>query len=264
MGAATLGILTLNVGSPSTSRAERQLGWLQDRPEGIFVLTETSNGDGSRLLAERLAGAGWDVRFPEPDPGERGVLIASRVRLKARGTNMVDYLPSRAETVAVGDLDVIGLYVPSRDASIEKVERKQRFLAAVSNAIATWPEKNAIAIGDFNILEPVHIPRWEFFRDWEYRYYEDLIERGWVDAFRISHPSGMEYSWVSHDNKGFRFDHVFVTRALEDRVVRCEYVHETRETKITDHSALTIDLISAEIESLDVEESFARGSLTLF
>ncbi len=46
----TLRVLTLNVASPSTARAERQLAWLSERPEQVLVLTELSSGAGSRLL----------------------------------------------------------------------------------------------------------------------------------------------------------------------------------------------------------------------
>jgi exodeoxyribonuclease III len=264
MNTSTLGILTLNVGNPSTARAERQLEWLADRPEGIFVLTETSSTGGSRLLAERLAGAGWEVRFPAPEEGERGVLVASRVRLEPRDGDLVEYLPARAEAVAVNDLDVIALYVPSRDESLVKTERKQRFLATLSQVLAARPERGAIAIGDLNILEPAHRPRYGFFKDWEYAAYDDFLDRGWVDAYRLHHPDSMDYSWVSLDNEGFRFDHVFVTHALAERVRRCDYIHETRETELTDHSALTVELIAHDVEFLTVDASLSGEPPALF
>lgn len=264
MNAKALGILTLNVGNPSTARAERQLEWLAERSDDIVVLTETSSTGGSQLLAKRLAGAGWDVRFPQPKGGERGVLVASRVQLEPRSGDLVPYLPARAEAVAVGDLDVIGLYVPSRDESLVKSERKQRFLSAVSQALAARPERGAVAIGDLNILEPTHRPRYAFFKDWEYAAYDEFLVQGWVDAYRLHHPDRMHYSWVSFDNDGFRFDHAFVTRALAERVLRCDYIHETRETELSDHSALTLEVVVSDVDVLAVDPSLSGEPPALF
>src|SRR5437870_5672500 len=113
----SLGVLTLNVANPSAARAERQLAWLSERPEHILVLTETSSGAGSRLLLERLAAADWEVRSGALQDRERGVAIATRVRAAPRDGNIVDYLPFRAEAVSLQRIDVVGMYVPSRDES---------------------------------------------------------------------------------------------------------------------------------------------------
>jgi len=75
------------------------------------------------------------------------------------------YLPSRAAAVILpapaGALRVIGLYVPARDASLGKTERKRTWLAACDAALAaTVGEMPAIVLGDLNILEPDHWPRY--------------------------------------------------------------------------------------------------------
>jgi exodeoxyribonuclease-3 len=189
----------MNVGNPSRQRAERQLEWLDQRDEDVLVLTETSASQGSDLLAARLSGVGWDVRYPLPDPGERGVLLASRARLLPRERDFVDYLPPRVEaaTVAGGALHIVGVYVPSRDASVTKTERKQRFVGALTAALDTRPSNPRVLIGDLNILEPDHRPRYPWFSDWEYALYEGLLAAGWLDAYRLTHPTGMEHSWIS-------------------------------------------------------------------
>jgi exodeoxyribonuclease-3 len=184
-----LGILTLNIANPSAARAERQLAWLSERPEHVLVLTETSPGAGTRLLFERLAAAGWEVRAGALDARERGVAIASRVRAAPRGGDIVDYLPSRAELVALERLDVVGLYVPSRNESAEKTERKRRFCAALSRFLAERPARDVVVIGDLNVLEPTHRPHYGIFRDWEYRLYDEFLVRGFVDAYRLRHLS---------------------------------------------------------------------------
>jgi exodeoxyribonuclease-3 len=261
-----LGILTMNIGNPSVNRAERQLKWLATRPEQLLVLTETCDSAGSGLIAQRFVSAGWDVRFLRPGASERGVLIAARVMLDARRGDLTPYLPARAEltTLAGGTVDIVGLYVPSRDGTAAKIERKQRFIAAVTRALAARDRRPAVLVGDLNVLEPTHRPRRHEFLDWEYAFYEGLRAAGWEDAYRLVHPERMEYSWVGPDEDGYRFDHVFVTRELSDSMEACGYLHETRELGLTDHSAMSILLSGVTAEPLDVDASLTREHRALF
>lgn len=237
-----LGILTLNIANPSTARAERQLPWLAQRPEQVMVLTETGSGPGTRLLLDRFSGAGWEVRATTPQHRERGVAIVSRLRARQRAGDVVPLLPARAELVGLGEIEVLGLYVPSRDESMEKVGRKHDFLRALSESLAHRPNRDTVVIGDLNVLEPGHYPRHAAFRDWEYGFYDKLGQRGFTDAYRHCHPDAIEHSWVDFENRGYRFDHAFVSASLEAQVVGCSYVHATREDGLSDHSALSLQL----------------------
>ena len=161
-----LSLLTLNIGNPSVARARRQLAWLIRRDEQVLVLTETKGSPGCRLLAEEFTAAGYAVHYPRPDPGEYRAMIVSTVPARPDDGfgDRVGYLPSRAAAVILpapaGPVRVIGLYVPSRDASIGKTERKRQWLAACDTALAaTVGEMPAIVLGDLNVLEPDHWPR---------------------------------------------------------------------------------------------------------
>jgi exodeoxyribonuclease-3 len=259
-----LRILTLNVCNPSRARAERQLQWLSGRPEQILVLSETSDAGGSELLAERLRSAGWEVRFPVPQTGERGVLVASRVALAAVPTMTVSYLPHRVAAVSIGTLEIIGVYAPSRDESAQKIARKRRFLAELLTVIGARPSVETVVIGDLNIVERGQRSLGGTFRDWEYELYEELPALGWLDAFRALHADRTESSWVDPDGVGFRFDHCFICGALANRLRRCDYLHETRETGLTDHSALTLELRADNLKPLDVSPSLDGAPPTLF
>jgi exodeoxyribonuclease-3 len=260
-----LEILTLNIGNPSRERAARQLDWLQRRPEGVVVLTETAPSRGCDLIVERLSEARWEVRFSRPVEGERGVLIASRVRLAERGDDMLGYLPARAERAlpAGTTLEIVGAYVPSRDASAGKTERKRRFIEGLSDGLEEAPSCGVL-IGDLNIIEPGHQPSYAWFQKWEYDFYRGLLDSGWVDAYRLCSPEGIEHSWVGYEGDGYRYDHAFVTAGLAERVLSCAYVHETREHGLTDHSAMTLTLQLAGAQPLEVEESFTGEPATLF
>lgn len=257
-------ILTLNVCSPSRPRAERQLDWLSERHEQVFVLTEIGTGEGSQILADRLRGAGWAVRSMAPRDGERGVMIASRLALKSQQPSPASYLPERASEVVVGNLGLIGVYAPSRDESALKIARKRRFLAELLTVLGSREPIATVLIGDLNVVERSNRGSDRLFQDWEYELYEELPHIGWLDAYRALHPERVELSWTDTEGNGYRFDHCFITADLRTHLARCEYVHETREIGLSDHSALVIQLDSISASPLPVDPSLAEGPPSLF
>ncbi|MCW2934363.1 MAG: hypothetical protein JWM19_5325 [Actinomycetia bacterium] len=256
-----LSLLTFNIGNPSPERAERQLAWLASRDEQVLVLTETKASAGCKLLNDAFRSAGYAVCFPAPGPGEYGTMIVTSVTATPDPFgDQVGYLPSRAAAMILpapdGPLRVIGLYVPARDASPEKTERKRKWLAACDAALATAVTgMAALVLGDLNILEPGHQPRYPFFAPFEYDFYLSLSEvHGLADAFRHLHPDDAEYSWVGRTGDGYRYDHALCSRALRDRVTACEYVHQPRTDKLSDHSALSMRLDLAPPQALETTD----------
>ena len=250
MSSPGLSLLTLNIGNPSPDRARRQLAWLVRREEDVLVLTETRASAGCRLLAENFTAAGYAVHYPQPGPGEYGTMIASTVPAAPDDGfgGRVGYLPSRAAAVILpapaGALRVIGLYVPARDASAGKTERKRKWLAACDAALAaTVTEMPAIVLGDLNVLEPDHWPRYPFFAPFEYDFYRALAEaHRLTDVFRHLHPDAAEHSWTGRAGDGYRYDHAFCSQSLSGYITSCDYLHQPREDRLSDHSALTMRL----------------------
>jgi exodeoxyribonuclease III len=155
-----------------------------------------------------------------------------------------------------GPLRVIGLYVPSRDASVEKTERKRKWLAACDAALASvTSEMPAVVLGDLNVLEPGHQPWYSFFAPFEYDFYRTLTgAHGLTDAFRHLHLQDAEYSWVGRTGDGYRYDHAFCSRSLRDLITACGYLHPPREDKLSDHSALTLHLDLAPPTALRISD----------
>ncbi len=230
-----LSFLTFNIGNPSEQRARRQLEWLASRSEQVLVLTETKASAGCRLLAAAFTDAGWHVTYPVPGPGEYGVMILSRLHANPGSfSDDLTYLPARAASVTlpapVGPIDVIGAYVPSRDAGLEKTERKKKWLTACQDAITSsrWPDRPAVFLGDLNILEP-------------------------------------EYSWVGRTGDGYRYDHAFCSADLARVISDCHYAHEPRADGLSDHSALTMTLAIQAPPELAVTDPAAQPApVTLF
>lgn len=249
---APLSVLTVNIGAPSRERAARQLAWLAARPEHVLALTETADSDGCAWLADRFTTAGYHVVFPRPEGRDRGVMLVSRAAPAPTDAGAgagwaLGFLPCRAATVTVqtttGPVEVTALYVPSRDATPDKVARKQRFLAELTAVLpAAGTGAPRVIAGDLNVLEPGHRPRYRFFQPFEYDFYRGLLTAGYRDAFRNLHPDAAEYSWVGRTGDGYRYDHAFTDPRLH--VPTCAYDHQTRApvTRLTDHSALALTL----------------------
>jgi exodeoxyribonuclease-3 len=220
----------------------------------VLVLTETRASRGCQLLADRFAAAGYTVVFPRPEQGEYGTMIVARgASHPGTWASRLDYLPARAAsiTLPIGDsaaVEVVGMYVPSRDASQAKVERKRRFLercldAFQAGAPQAGPRRaDVVLLGDLNIVEPDHQPRYPFFHPFEYAFYRRLADLGLVDAFRHLHPGRVEHSWVGRTGDGYRYDHALVSKALLDALDGCAYLHQPRGLRLSDHSALTLGL----------------------
>jgi exodeoxyribonuclease III len=193
------------------------------------------------------------VTFPEHAPGELGVMIVSKVgtTVDPLGAAM-DYLPARAAGVVVsttdGPLRIAGAYVPSRDATLDKTERKKTWIERFHAALeATASDAPVLLLGDLNVLEPAHKPAHrEQFAPFEYNFYTGLTHRhGLVDLFRHLHPERVEHSWARRTELGYRYDHAHGSHALADKLTACEYVHETRYplpdgSQLTDHSGLAV------------------------
>jgi exodeoxyribonuclease-3 len=264
-----LSLLTLNIGSPSEERAHRQLAWLATRHEDVLVLTETRTSDGCKHLADAFRTAGYAVLYPRPAPAEYGVMVISKVPIQADPIGeSLTYLPGRVAGVTiatrVGEVRILGIYVPTRDATAEKTERKRRFLSELNTALTTGlPTTNTqtVLLGDLNVIEPGHDPEYMTFRWFEYDFYRGLTDRhGLVDAFRHLHPERVEHSWIGRTGDGYRYDHAHCTKELAEDLVECEYVHEPRTTRLTDHSGLSLRFACDPKAHLEISDPFEAAS----
>jgi len=250
-----LNLITINVGAPSLERAQRQLPWLAARPEDVLVLTETKATPGTQFLAEAFTAAGYAVTFPPHAPGDLGVMIVSKLRTQPDPLGeAMDFLPARTAGVMIdtteGPLRIAGAYVPSRDASLDKTERKKTWITRFQAALeATASPAPLLLLGDLNVLEPTHTPahRGQFVA-FEYDFYTDLTARhDLVDLFRHLHPDRIEHSWARRPELGYRYDHAHGSPALLTHLTACEYVHESRNpspdgSRLTDHSGLAVSM----------------------
>lgn len=251
-----LRLFTLNISGPSLSRAGRLLAFLTELDPDVIVLTETRANPGTAHIVASYQRAGYEVASPNAAAnGERGVAIIQRVPLVEAPVRRTADLAHRLLVSRLGlrqPVTLVGAYVPSRDASAAKIERKQTFLAQMCRLLQRMSQDDdVILMGDFNVVGRSHVPRYPSFRSWEYDSLEDIAACGFVDAFAELNPGVQVYSWVGKTGDGYRYDYGFVSRGLLPRLMDCEYIDAPRELGLSDHAGVLMT-ISAEGERLDV------------
>ncbi len=249
-----MSVFCWNIANPSIQRAGQQAEWLRKRKENILVLTEAKQSQGCVFLERYFQAYGYNVIFPKPEGNEYGVMIVSKLPLRVSGfSDSVSYLRSRVTSAIVlfqdETLEVIGVYVPSRDTGYEKTQKKKLFLKVLAETLTSnCLSAKRIFCGDLNILEPNHVPHYPFFEDWEYDFYRVLDKYQLDDAFRHLNPNSQEYSWVGRTEDGYRYDHCFVSTDLLSSVRACYYLHQPRIEKLSDHSAIIMELVLSKVE----------------
>ncbi|MDA1359745.1 endonuclease/exonuclease/phosphatase family protein [Glycomyces luteolus] len=152
-------LTTVNIGAAAPDRAARIGDWLAAADDDVVVLTETSAGKGTATLMDRYARAGWNCTELTDMGGDRGAAVAARLapgRVVAQGMPVT--LAHRLATLPLStnpEAIVLGVYVPSRDRSQLKVERKRAFLSELLTAIEKCDpsmRERLILAGDFNIV----------------------------------------------------------------------------------------------------------------
>lgn len=252
-------ILTMNIGNPSLERAQRQCQWLENQDCDILILTETKNSQGCHYIYEYFFNKGgdlftldspkrYDVAFPLSNTGDLGVMLISKYEIN----NTKYYFDQKSRFYsrqAKSSIEIENkcfffnsIYVPSRDKSDDKIQRKKEFLEYLKNEIRKQPSCKSLIAGDFNLLDKHHIPHYSSFFKWEYDFYDFMIENQYVDAYRLSNPQKQDHSWYGRTGDGYRYDYIFVSSDMAKDIIRCDFLHESRLNKLTDHSALYLEI----------------------
>lgn len=201
----------------------------------VVVLTEYRRTTGGQI-AGVLADHGLHHQLSnDPPKGCNGILVASRAPL-APGAS-VPAAGRRLSTVDIPDLGLAltGLHIPPDGSP----GREAVFQCVVALAKSSR-DKPFLLLGDFNAGRHRLDEEGSTFTCT--RLLGEIATCGYTDAWRIKHPDSREFTWYSHEGRGFRIDHAFLSPPLAPRLISCEYSHAERETGLSDHSALLLHL----------------------
>jgi len=147
------------------------------------------------------------------------------------------------------------IYFPNGAQSDERLDYKLRFYDAFLENSLMWLShgKHVVTVGDYNtchkeldIARPQENEKTSGFLPIERAWLDKYVENGFVDSFRVLHPTQKDaYTWWSsrgrarENNVGWRVDYAFVDQSLKDCIVNAS-IHP--EVMISDHCPISIEL----------------------
>lgn len=237
------------------------LRWLEEARPDIVTLQELKAPQ-ERFPERAVRDLGYDAIW-HGQKAWNGVAILSRVGAlheTRRGLpGDPEDVQSRYIEAAVNGLLVAGLYVPNGNPRPSaKFEFKLRWLERLHEHLATLVHLDApvVIAGDFNIIpsdQDVYVPdRWRddaLFAPEVRMEYVRLLDQGWTDALRHTHPHETIYTFWKYlrsafqRNAGLRIDHILLNPVAAARLVACD-VDRTPRTweKTSDHAPVWIEL----------------------
>lgn len=258
-------IATWNVNSLKV-RLPQVLDWLRANPVDVLCLQETKLVDPKFPVTE-LAEAGYESVF-SGQPTYNGVAILSRRETVGAATQVVMGNPlfpdeqRRLISAELAGLRIVCAYFPNGQAvGSDKYAYKLRWIDALiewlsSQTGAASPRAPLLLLGDFNIApeaRDVHDPlAWEgqvLCSDPERERFRQLVDLGFVDAFRLFDQPERAFSWWDYRqlgfrrNAGLRIDHILVERPIASRVSVCRIDREPRKLQQpSDHAPVVADI----------------------
>jgi exodeoxyribonuclease III len=267
MGVRVLAINVRSGGSASTTKA--LVARILRKDPDVVVIAEFRDNAAGRGLRDALRGAGLAHQAGTEGHRGNGVLVAATAPFHAArnpfGLSDDEY-PNAVMEADFEGLRVFGVYLPGQD-------RKRPHLRCLIALAEYCNERGsaALAIGDFNSGRnatdiEANVRRGTLVDEFSTADLYAQLEGHWIEAWAHLHPGEYEFSWYPfrtdpdyRSRSGWRIDKAFVSKALLPRLRSAEYDHFFRLDRLTDHSAIVVDLARAAPSSLCA----SSGSLPL-
>ena len=219
---------------------------------GVAVFSEYRDTPAGAYLRERADGIGLAHQAWTQGHRGNGVLIAAREEFDSIrnpfGLSDDEY-PNAVLLARFSVFDLLGAYLPGQD-------RKRPHLRCLIAAAQRYNQRgaNAMVIGDLNSGRnetdiEINVRTGRLADEFSTADLYAELEQYWAEAWLAKHPDTLDYSWVpfrldrSYEGRsGWRIDKAFVSPALLPKVRCAEYDHAFRTERLTDHSALIVDL----------------------
>ena len=159
----------------------------------------------------------------------------------------------RVLTLEYPDFWMVNAYFPNSQRDHARLDYKLRFCRDILAYLDRLAEKKHVVVcGDFNIAHKeidLRNPKQNLnnagFLPGERQWMDELVTKGFVDAFRVFEKGGGHYTWWSYrpgvrqKNIGWRLDYFFVDPGLRDRLRK---VSHQCEVPGSDHCPILLEL----------------------
>jgi exodeoxyribonuclease III len=231
MAKPVMTVATFNVNS-IRKRLTQTSDWLEQRKPDVLCLQETKAQDQDFPLLD-LTSIGYHIAF-RGMKSYNGVAVLSRTEPESVSYGFEDGPAPDEERlirVVIQGISIVNTYIPQgfkidSPKYTYKLEWFRRLRRYFTKHLS--PTKPAIWCGDMNVApEPidVHSPETHLshvcFHEAARRAYKDTVAWGFVDVFRMLHPTRQQFTFFDYRqpssleaNKGWRIDHILATPPL--------------------------------------------------
>jgi len=242
-------LLTWNIRHGGGARVARIVEEIAAHDPDVIALTEYRARPG-KVLSEILFERGWrHVETTNPSGNRNGIAVFSRGRLilkrcPAATEHHVRWLQLELPEQGFG-LSVLHIPAAGSSKTHPLNLEKRRYWDAVLAAAGARIHQPHLLAGDWNTGAHHADETGKTYVCAEH--FLQLSAMGWTDLWRHHNPGRTEWTWYSTlkggvRGNGFRLDHAFATPALTRRSISCRYSHRERESGVSDHSMVLLEL----------------------
>ncbi len=225
-------ILSWNILQGGGSRILKIIDKVKQEQPQVIIFSEFRNGASGNRLRSSLLKIGYKYQLvTDANTGVNSVLLASKIPCNSELYSEIDEeFSANIATLHFDGFSICGMYLPHK-------KKHKLFNKLIEIAASKTPY---IMAGDFNSgLNYIDQEGNSFWYEDEFK---NLLNHGYRDAFRYVNGDLKEYSWYSHQGNGYRYDHTLVHESLLPIIKDCQYIHEWRESKLSDHSSMKLTL----------------------
>jgi len=228
-------IATLNIRHGGGKRVGLIAAFIKDLKPDCLLLTEYRFNPSGLDLSIALYELGYKYQSPiSGDAKENQLRWFSQLPItEPRIPNSSQFsVEQRISVIKVGGISLVGVYFPQGKLKAPVFDYlTATFLANEMEA--------AILIGDFNTGKHWADEETNTFLCSDR--FEQLLQSGWIDAWRLRNPDAREFSWYSNKGNGFRIDHALCTKVINEALIGVSYLRESIGS-ISDHACLLLDI----------------------
>lgn len=250
-------IISYNVNGIRAAVNKGLYQWLENESPDVVCLQEIKATE-DQIDVLTIQSLGYHYYFhPAEKKGYSGVGILTKQKpdfVKIGMDNHIYDKEGRIIRADYGDMTIICVYIPSGTMGDIRQDFKMQFLADFSDFINRLREERPqlLICGDYNIChKPIDINHPERhtkssgFLPEERQWFDEFIDGGMIDTFRVYDQSPEKYSWWSYragargKNLGWRIDYHLITDKTKHRLQGAAIMNEVN---FSDHCPVVVQL----------------------